>query len=280
LKASDVRICIAHASWLPERRETLARLLETVPDAEVFRSKRREPACIWARRVWEWAEDGGGIILNDDVQVHPEIGAVVEAMLQSVQGEALSLHPTMPVARDLADAGSRWMRCHWYTGPGVYLPARVATELLEWGDRIGWETCARLNEDNLAIYWAIAYGKPFWMPLPAPVAHNAEARSTMGYEHHPFRSCTVPWTDYPEAKMTDPDFWRSSAPNTEIPNPWMPAPAFKGIATALLSGKGLCSMCLVAEPIIGSANGARLCASCIADCINGMGKKIKELSAR
>ena len=98
-----MRFAIAHAAWLPDRRRTLARLLNQLgEEVLVSASPGPEHASIWARRLWEGGArafpDEHVCFLNDDVLIHPEFRRVVEAMVEAVPEEPLSLHTNVPGA--------------------------------------------------------------------------------------------------------------------------------------------------------------------------------------
>ena len=120
-----MKIAIAHAGWIPERRETLRRLVDQLKeDVLVSVSTGPEHASIWSRRIWEWAarQDEHVCFLNDDVLVHPEFRRICEAMIEAVPDECLSLHTNIIGAAAEEMRGHHWARCYMLTGPGYILP--------------------------------------------------------------------------------------------------------------------------------------------------------------
>lgn len=266
------RICIAHAAWMPSRKATLLRLIGQLGlgdrhDIEVFESDRREHASVWSQRVWEYAAEEGAVILNDDVSVCPEFGAVVEAMLQAVpQAPALSLHASMPALEAVVAEGYRWARAYRYTGPAVWLSAESARSLLDYAAGIPWEIRARINEDNVAMLWAWDRQEPFWVPVPSPAVHDTTTVSSLGYDEHPNRACLYPWTDFPKARMTDPTYWRCPEAPPCIENDWYSTDFMQSVRTLWKAGQTLCSMCLERRSIVGAQGGVRLCGHCLGQC--------------
>lgn len=222
-----MKVLVAHAAWSAERRASLKRLAELLrEDPWVSQSKGPEHASIWGRRAWEWVaeQDEHVLVLNDDVLVHPELRRICEAMIEAVPDECLSLHTNILGAAAEEMAGHHWARCYWYTGPAVILPPARARSLLSWVYGTPWSFLSMVNEDNAAIHWAWAERRPFWAAIPAPVIHDTAVPSTLGYDGHPDRVPTVPWTAerFGAAKLTEPAWWRVEAPPPLVANPWMP----------------------------------------------------------
>ena len=222
-----VSIGIAHASWAPGRKETLQRLLGQLGGAKVHVSvsEDREHARVWARRLWKWAstQDGPTILLNDDVEVSPDLVAAVEAMLQVLPGEIISLHSQLPVARSLAGANQRWLRSYWLSGPGYVLPSGTPKKLLEWMSATPDSILDSWNEDGYANLFSWGMRRPVWHSLPALVAHDVNVSSTLGYDNHKYRSTLVPWTDplFRGAPLHKTAYWEPSCPPVFVQNPWM-----------------------------------------------------------
>jgi hypothetical protein len=265
-----VRFAIAHASWLPDRRRTLARLLEQLgEDVLVSASAGPEHASVWARRLWETAASrfpGEHVcFLNDDVLVHPELRRIVEAMVAAVPDEPLSLHTNVLGAAAEEMKGHHWCRCYWYTGPAVVLPPEALRSLLAWVYRTPWAFLSRVNEDNAAIHWSWAEQRPFWCAIPAPVIHDTGTPSTLGYDDHAFRVPTVPWTafEWEGARLTDSAWWRVEAPPPWVPNPWMPAEKLETVRRVLAEpGARLCGACQERQAAVGAWD-LHLCRRCL-----------------
>ena len=270
-----MRIVIAHAHWMDGRKRTLSRLLEQLSgqgDVSVFESFVPEHACIWASRVWECAaNEGGAVILNDDVEVCPDFGEVVDAMIAAApDAPALSLHASMPLALEAAKRGRRWVRSYRYSGPAVYLPEKTATSMLEFAERLPWVFRSRVNEDNVAMLWMWQHQSPFWIPIPSPAKHDVSTPSSLGYDGHPHRSCIVPWSDFPEAPITDPAFWAVTEPPQWIANDWYAPEHMQRVRSILMAGRCICAMCMEREGTVGSQNGTMICGRCLGNCVTAV----------
>lgn len=264
-----MKILICHAAWLPERKRTLSRLLEQVPDAHVLSSRRREHAAIWARRAWEWVEDQTEpvAVLNDDVTVCPRFAEVVDAMVAAAPERVLSLHTSVPEARTVE---TPWIRSYWLTGPGYVLHPEHAASLLNYWASIPWSymTGAGRNEDVVAINWAWQRQEPFWSCVPAIVKHDTTTASTLGYDNHATRSAPVSWEHAPDSDLTSIDFWKrgvESPPFAE--NPWMKVSYLEAVRRgfAIVSPNGACMACEMCwqQPAIVQTGGLKACGPCL-----------------
>jgi hypothetical protein len=266
-----VKIIVCHAAWAPGRRESLQRLQEALgEDVVVSLSSGPEHASIWGRRAWEWAarQDEHALVLNDDVIPHPRLRAICEAMIEAMPDECISLHTNVPGAIDAAAAGHHWVRCYWYTGPAVILPAARVRSLLAWLYRCPWHFQSRTNEDNLAIHWAWSEQRPFWCAIPAPVDHDTGVRSTLGYDDHAWRRPAVPWSSYlwADAPLTEPAWWRAPVAPPCAPNPWLSDATLEAMRRVLVEpGAQLCHFCQERQGIVSvhpSPKAPRLCYTC------------------
>jgi len=261
-----VKFLISHAAWIPERRESLKRLAQQLgEDPMISESRGPEHSSIWARRAWEWGaqQDEHVCYLNDDVLVHPQLRKIVEAMIEAVPNEPLSLHTNHVSAPAQAMLGHHWARCYWYTGPAVVLSPERVRSLLAFVHAMPWSFLSRNNEDNTAIHWAWSEQRPFWLAIPAPVIHDTALRSTLGFDDHLGRVPSVPWNNvqWGRSDFTVPDWWRVSAPPPAIENPWAPAQLLEYVRRVHGEGRQLCVMCQQREGVVGNAS-ARLCRTC------------------
>jgi hypothetical protein len=252
----DVNDLFSHAAWDPARQASLYRLLDTLPRARGYESRRREHASIWAGRVWDTAEKVRThvCILNDDVIVPKDFPDIVEAMVRAVPDECLSLHTTAPAA---AAYPGPWVRSSHYTGPAVVLPPGAARALLDFRASLPWWYVARINEDELAALWAFSRQRPFYCAIPSPVMHDVSVPSTLGYDHHPHRTTSVPWTGGPVdwTPQGDPPFVECA---------WNPSSRIAYIYR-LLRQSHVCVMCLNGEGIVGM-RGSMICRRCADQC--------------
>ena len=272
-----MKVAIAHAGWLPDRKRTLSRMLEVLPEgAEILTSHRREHAAIWARRAWEWiaAQSEPVILLNDDLLLHPRIAPICETLYREVpEGTIISLHTQAPGAVDVARDGHHWCRCYWYTGPAVILSPDVASSLLDWP--APWEFIARLNEDNVAIYWMWANQRPAYSTIPALAIHDTRTQSTLGYDDHPFRTPSVPPIDF-GVDIEAPGYWKLDEPPPHVPNPWMPPAHMEYVRRVLAAGRSMCVLCQQKEGAVGDAKvGRTLCGECLTKCFGAIAQGIR-----
>lgn len=278
-----MKIAIAHAAWMPERERTWQRLVDILhhgdpPGAHerrTFKSDTREHASIWARRLWEFAasHDEGTILLNDDVTVHPKLVDVVTAMAHAVPDTIFSLHCTSPVSPSFAEAGERWLRSYWATGPGIYLSPGAAKRLLAWVDSVPRSFIASTNEDNVIMHWAWHEQRPIWHCIPALVQHDTSTRSSLGYDNQPawMRSSPVAWTAQEFASdpdimtyVTDPAWWTPDGDPMIVECPWMVRERLAQVERFLYDRPDLCSFCHQNDGSVASQNtGAKICRVCL-----------------
>ena len=215
-------IGIAHAAWSEGRADDLMRLLAQLdpqgikPHVQV--STEKEHAQQWAVRLWQWAatQDSPAILLNDDVDVSPNLVDAVDRMTDALPDEILSLHCQLPVAKTIAEAGLPYLRSYWASGPGYVLPTGSAAELVRFVPTIPDRLRNAYNEDGYIQMWTWGRRRPIFHTVPALVQHDVVIPSTLGYDHHTLRVATADWRSYPvprDARLANP------APFFE--NPWM-----------------------------------------------------------
>ncbi len=256
-----MRVAIAHAAWAPGRTESLARLRSELQDVPaIFRSEVREPAVVWARRVWEWVADQAGpvAVLNDDVHVCPRFLDAASSVADAALAELVSLHVQAPGAAPIAAAGGRWARCYWLTGPAYLLWPETARSLLDFWAALPWSVASSINEDNVAIAWAWQHQRPILHTLPALTCHDTAVPSSLGYDDHPHRVPSVPWTDAHDLAR-----WPSPEDAPLVDNPWCSASHMAAWRAAVRSEGGLCGAC-IARPAVAILGHVRLCSHCAA----------------
>ena len=220
----NIKIAIGHAAWAGEtRRENYKRLVQELKPDYVHVSEAQEHATVWARDLWTEAskdDRNATVILNDDVEVCPDFRQVLWAMTLNDEGSGvgahLGLHTTFPELETFPNLPS-WIRSYWYTGPAMCLTPLWARHLLRF-----WDSHPELhdaNEDMVGIYAAYEARKPYYHPIPSPVKHRTDIRSTLGYDGHAHRLTLCPWDDlrFAGLDLTDPETWRP--PRLEVP--WM-----------------------------------------------------------
>jgi hypothetical protein len=260
-----MKILIATCSeWLPERKATLARLLVELEgaDVEVLSSRRPEHATIWARRLWERAEDVKGPVccLNDDVFTCPDFARVIDVVADVAKGRAISLHTSVPEA---VNVKGPWLRSYWLTGPGYILPEGRATQLLDFWAKLPWAFMAApgRNEDVIAIHEAYSRQEPLWSTIPALVRHDVQTRSSLGYDNHKLRVSPVDW-GASVADLTSPDYWR---PTVDAPpfveNPWSATPYLAAVRNGLAI-TNVCQACWQRGALM-QVGGMLVCGACL-----------------
>ena len=265
-----IDIAIVHAGWDERRKPGLARLVkQLLPKLPViFTSASPEDSTTWARRAWEWvAQQSHPVaILNDDIDVCPDFRDRVEAMIEAVPDQILSLHAQAADVARLASEGHRWARAYQLTGPAYVLHPHHARALLDfWAEWPELQHAKNVNEDNVASQWAFCNQRPMWLAIPAVVQHDVSVPSTLGYDHHLYRQSSVPWTES-GADLLD---WSHESEPPWIENPWFKVDDMarrKRAREALRSAQreGLCMWCAERAPLAGSPmTGVVLCASCL-----------------
>ncbi len=210
-----IPIFIAHAAFLPERREQVARMLERVPTARVVESPEKVHARVWFRRVVEAALAAGGgpfCMLSDDVDTAPNFQEHIDALHAAAPDRMIALHSTAPAAPSLIMCGERWLESYWMTGPGMIIPDAKAC--LEWLDKVPSWIWHSQNEDGALIFYAYSKREPVLHCLPAIVKHIADLPSTLGYDNHPMRVTDV----YGEPAVD----WPAPEKPVHVACPWMP----------------------------------------------------------
>ena len=261
-----MRIVIAHAAWLEERKQTLDRLLKQLafPDVEVLTSRRREHASVWAHRAWEWAEGCIGqwvCVLNDDVLLCPDFVGAVERMADAIPDQILSLHNNVPGSEDVPGS---WIRTYSLTGPAYVLPPGVPTQILDYAAGLPQVFTQRFNEDNIANHWAWEHQRPMYAPVVSPVQHDTMVKSSLGYDNHADRSAKLTWLDQP---LRDP------AKDTEKP-PFLESWAKTSWLAAVRKGlryERPCQMCWQREATNGNG-GVNCCRECLIGALTGGGQ--------
>lgn len=224
-----MRVLLAHAAWDPPRAAAFEGRFCAIDDAfvgigalgvELYRSSVPEHANVWATRLWRCIADGQNrsedetcVLLNDDVDVHPDILQHVETLSRLLPGEILSLHGQFPALRA---KGARLVQCFWPSGPAYTLTPKLARDLLSFIDLRPGLFRGSVNEDEIMSHWFFARGRGAICTIPALVRHDTSLPSTLGYDHHAMRKAAVDWEDVPPA-------W-SEADTRDIPLipvPWL-----------------------------------------------------------
>lgn len=266
-------IFVAHAAWAPGRRESLARLLEQVPGAEVVTSTVREHASVWAPRLWrrayeltnpgEWAT-----LLNDDVTIAPD--HAIENMLATVSAGdvfGVSLATIQPEAGSAYAAGKRWLLSYCATGPGYALRREIIPLLLDFhAKKLTDGMRAKMNEDEVLSHFAWSRQEPFLHCLPALVKHDVSVKSTLGYDNHPGRIASFLWDEH-----TDLAHWPTPSNVDYVSHPWMGEGRMRAVHRAITNGwdfDDTCVICADRKVLMQSPKtGAGICGQCLAEAV-------------
>jgi len=246
----DIIIASA-AGWDERRKAPLERLVCALPGTPlIVESKVREHASVWARNIWRTIASveapspslpGGWIVLNDDVEPHPEMVPYVEQLAKLLPGEVISLHGNFPSMKTVADDGHRLARCYWASGPAMWFHRGAAAEILGWLETVPPDWFGgEVNEDGVIASWLWSKQKPAYVSIPSLVRHDVTVPSTLpGYDEHPHRQTYIDWKDYPLRAWSQDDV--DNAPY--VPVPWVKDQAFAHLALALRGVVPLCGIC-------------------------------------
>jgi hypothetical protein len=204
-------VAIASAAlWEPARRRTLDRLLAELDPivkrrgwfVEVAASPQREEAAgygfrrIAMVRALYYSGRTDVVFLDDDVLLAPGFAASLTAALAEVpERSILGLHITHPRALALAGEGHRFVRTPHVTGPAYVIRAQAferVSELYDHGEL--YSESERRGDDTRIMRLAPLLSIPVYATLPALVSHDASVPSTFGYDWHPERAASVPWS--------------------------------------------------------------------------------------
>lgn len=105
----SLHIGISHAAHLEPRRRALAELLETIGDHPVHVEARRAPTFLWSEWLWSAAaadeQATHALLLQDDLELAPNLIDRVHALLEAHPTELLSLYQPHGEAPALATQG-------------------------------------------------------------------------------------------------------------------------------------------------------------------------------
>jgi hypothetical protein len=273
-RGSAIAVHVAHAAFLPERKDTLARLMAQLEPqgarVTVHRSEQREPACVWALRLYKAAaaEDApGAIYLNDDVEVAPSLIAACEAFLDLPTSRIVSLAVVHPMCRSLSESGQRWLSTYHVTGPGYMTRRGVPKQIVRYYGEMPKAWTTKVNEDNVLISFLFRHREPAWSCIPGLVIHDATVPSSYGYDNHPGRICPVPWTDpaFADLQLGDPATWASAVEPAFLETHWTDERTLlsQEISNDLGIAPEMCWFCGKVPFQLGSQEtGARVCLQC------------------
>ena len=270
-----ISLAIPHASWVPARVESMARLRSAlgycVPDGPapdgwegpigqsvVYREfTDREPNIVWAVKLWSWLAETDAdwcLQLQDDVLVAPCFWPALRAALSALppEAEVIGLATVHPMAVGIARRGLRWFRTPGNLVGWSYALRRTAlVQFLADRAMLG-ATFQAQNEDEQIGIWAARTKRTVWHPVPAITDHDVSIGSTYANESHTLQRPQVTWRTFAEVEMVDPKWWSPTG-----------TPELLGYAA-----QRACWWCLE-RPVkfTSAASGAGICGVCIHTCI-------------
>jgi hypothetical protein len=237
---TEIRFALAipHASWIPERVRSMARLraallASPVPSLKSASGEERiavfadrEPPQVWNEKLMRWAltTDATHLVqIQDDALVAPCFWAAAKAMVEVHPTEMLGLHTASPFARGYAEEADasgetvRWVTTtDWLVGTGWIAPVDVVARYLRWRvEDLAPGTVGDVTEEALFGLFCMAAGRRIFHPIPAIIDHDVSIPSTFGRDAYPFRRPAVLWDQGPsyghawhEVDLEAADFWR------------------------------------------------------------------------
>jgi hypothetical protein len=219
-------IGIPHCAARPERRATLARLLDSlgpIPDDMVLKVfDEPGPHWVWSREMWSWglATDAPWFLqIQDDQVVPPNVLRAVRAMIAGSPAgcDVIGAFAVHPLGREIARQGGRWYRTRAWLMGGMYLFTRSYLK-----DFVPWvkanEARARVTcEDSLSNFFTNETGRDVFHPCPSLCEHDLSIPSTwmqqatdMGVPDpalHGNRRPTVSYKDFLPSELERAEFW-------------------------------------------------------------------------
>jgi hypothetical protein len=202
----SVAVSVAHASWVPERVESMRQLRvqlesEVPPDLDVTLhvNSERAPLHYWSETSWRWALSQGVdvcLFVQDDVILAPRFWERFRLACEA-PWEIFAGHSAHPAGRSLYRAGHGW----YTTSDGLIgtlyalRSARLAG-FLEWRrDALLPGALQAITEDTMIGCYALAIGERIWSPLPALHDHLVGMPSEFANDMNPHRRPLVTWRD-------------------------------------------------------------------------------------
>lgn len=198
----SVAICIMHAEFDPERRETLQKLLDGIDATHacvklvhVERDNVRKGAWPVARACWlKGAESGAThvVLMNDDAEPCPRF---TQALVKTLEA-----NPKAIISYYVNDTRAEWpleKGEHWYTtydglvGVTCGMPASLAADFIRFCDE-ALVPAPYLTDDGRINLYAMATSRLIWHPVPGLVDHQLPDSSMVGNADHDYRRAAIP----------------------------------------------------------------------------------------
>jgi hypothetical protein len=244
---TTIALAIPFCPWIPERLESMYRLLRALDiqvattsacDGFVLNEAEQDgrirakyfgdklPNDQWSERVFEWLASANAdfaMQIQEDAEVSPNFWAIVRAILEALPpvADIVGLHVVHPETQALAANDIRLFTTADAL-VGVCWAMRGATmrEFVEWRRtqlEDGWRNpvppkgLPGITEDTMIALFAMATGRKIYHPTIAPVDHDTSMASVWGNDDHENRRPRVSWKHADETglkMLADPYFWR------------------------------------------------------------------------
>jgi hypothetical protein len=203
----NVSLVLTSAVHVPERKlayDELRKQLHPERWASVHEEVEKAPNWQWAAHAWDWAADQdtlGTVFLQEDIDLAPDFEDRIARIVACRPDELIGIHCAHPGARRAYLDGYRWCSTRdGLIGVAYYMPTAVARELVTWRHRdLKARAYERISEDCLVDIWAMCNNRRIYHPLPAPMRHKVDMKSTYNNDEHLLRMTQVTWED--EARL-------------------------------------------------------------------------------
>jgi hypothetical protein len=230
--APTIALAVPWCPWIPERRESMARLRYALGicseydrnEPQAFTSATsgatagyREfgdklPNDVWSEQVFTWLASTDAdwcMQIQEDAVIPPNFWACVRAIIEAApEGtDIIGLHVCHPFAEHLAKEGSRiFTSAEGLVGVCYLVRGSAMREFVEWRKTKladGWRTptppkgLPSITEDTMLGMFALSTGRRVLHTIPAIVDHDTEMKSVWGNDDHENRRPRVRW-DAPE----------------------------------------------------------------------------------
>jgi hypothetical protein len=203
----NVSLVLTSAVHIPERKKAYDALKAKIDPRNwcgIHEETEKNPNWQWAGYAWEWAANQdtlGTVFLQEDIDVAPDFEKRIQRIVECKPDQIIGIHCAHPGARRAYLDGYRWCSTRdGLIGIAYYLPTKDARELVTWRIRdLRSRAYERISEDCLVDVYAMCHGKDIYHPLPSPVRHKVDMRSTYNNDEHLLRMTQVTWED--EARL-------------------------------------------------------------------------------
>ena len=201
-----ISLAISHTPWVPERVESLRRLIGQLGTCEVMVFQDRVPNWAWSYQMWSWAATTGEahcLFLQDDVLIAPDFWEQLREMIRQAPNEIIGLESCHPAAPTIASEGRGWYTTiDGLVGPGYVMPQNLVVDFLFWrAHELMPGAALHLSEDTLIGLFAMARGRRIYHPTPTIIDHDLSIRSTYSNDDHPHRRPYATWRDFDRSTL-------------------------------------------------------------------------------